>query len=800
MAAVDKVTLKLQLEGFAGIKGIGDDFKKFAGTVRVTKPELDKFIRGITKVHGNTKLSKTAFEGQISALTKLRNNVGIGTVAYQRLGVELDKVRAKMNAVTNAGKSQGGLFARLNKQFKKIPVGGRAALGALAGTATAGLGSTGQLAFAGGAVGGAPGALIGAGLGATMDTARFAGESATYAASIRKLRIALQGVTKDQQTFEYGLNVIARVSKELNVPIAESTKQFTTLSASVLGAGGTIQDAELVFEGVSNAIKATGGSADDVQSAIRAMSQIFGKGKVSAEELQGQLGERLAGAVVKFAEANGSSLQKLQKDLRDGTVGLDQVIKFAEKLNVDFAETAREVANSSADAGARLKVQMDDLKLAVGEAVLPIGAAFQSTFAEIAKGILENEGAMDFLAGTLKIVGAAAFATFAAIRFLTRALVDLAKILYHIANFEFEKAFKVMQKGFKDTADNAIKDFKRIGEIDIMGNKTLKRDGLGTYTVNGVTYDAASGLPIKKPSGLPKLTGDPDGKEQEKLGKKILDLRRGIVLKQIEDETERKILERKYELIDALKEAKGIEGEEAQAEFIRLQTKDFLIDKQKIINDELEKGKVKAFDFAEEFRKISEKATDLKSRVGELALDVTNKLGDAFADFFVEGKRGFRELAVSAIKELNKIIIKAAFMKFVANPIVGALGLNAKGNVFSGGEVVPSAMGNVLAKNKIVPYAYGGVVDKPTLFPMANGMGLMGEAGAEAIMPLKRGKDGKLGVAAQGGGIGNIVVNVDASGSSVEGDSTQSAELGRMLGSVIQAELIKQKRPGGLLS
>ena len=70
------------------------------------------------------------------------------------------------------------------------------------------------------------------------------------------------------------------------------------------------------------------------------MTQIFGKGKVSAEELQGQLGERLAGAVVKFAEANGSSLQDLQKDLRDGTVGLDQVIKFAEKLNLDFKDIA----------------------------------------------------------------------------------------------------------------------------------------------------------------------------------------------------------------------------------------------------------------------------------------------------------------------------------------------------------------------------------------------------------------------------------------------------------------------------
>ena len=78
-------------------------------------------------------------------------------------------------------------------------------------------------------------------------------------------------------------------------------------------------------------------------------------------------------------------------------------------------------------------------------------------------------------------------------------------------------------------------------------------------------------------------------------------------------------------------------------------------------------------------------------------------------------------------------------------------------------------------------------------------MGLMGEAGAEAIMPLKRGRDGKLGVQSSGG-IGNIVVNVDASGSSVEGNTQQSSELGKMLGSVIQAELIKQKRPGGLLS
>ena len=75
----------------------------------------------------------------------------------------------------------------------------------------------------------------------------------------------------------------------------------------------------------------------------------------------------------------------------------------------------------------------------------------------------------------------------------------------------------------------------------------------------------------------------------------------------------------------------------------------------------------------------------------------------------------------------------------------------------------------------------------------------MGEAGPEAIMPLKRGANGKLGVQSSGG-VGNIVVNVDASGSSVQGDNQQSEQFGRALAGAIQSELLKQQRPGGLLS
>jgi len=655
-ATTQKVTLELKLSKFASLKGIDKDFKKFKNTLKLTSPQLDRLVKSITKVHGNTKLSKAAFEGQIASLTKLRNNVGIGTVAYKRLGTELDKVKAKLNSVTAAAAPQGGMFQRLNARFKKIPVGGRAALGALAGTATAGLGSTGQLAFAGGAVGGPVGALAGAGLGAAVDLAKFGAESATYASEIQKLQIALKGVTKNGSDFAKGLEVINTTSRKLNVPIAASTKQFTTLSASVLGAGGTIEDAELVFTGVSNAIKATGGNAEDVQSAIRAMSQIFGKGKVSAEELQGQLGERLAGAVVKFAEANGSSLAKLQKDLRDGTVGLDQVIKFAEKLNVDFSETAEKVANSSADAGQRLKTTMDRLKLAVGTILQPIGAEFQRVFANI--------------------VGAITDAIEAFNRFLGIGLGN--------AIAKTEKNIKSLEKRLETTTDRKIKR-----RLETALRNAEKR--------------------------LAELQGDI--KEEEGKGTGLPDL----------DDNKKSPLE----------------------------------------------------SFAESAFKFAEQAE-------QAVVKAFKGMEDALVKFVTTGKLNFADLARSIIADITRIAVRA----FITKPLFGAIFPNidfAKGGVIDAG-------------NKITAYARGGIVDKPTLFPMANGMGLMGEAGPEAVMPLKRGRDGKLGVMSQGGGSTNIVVNVDASGSTVEGNEDGGRELGRLISVAIQSELINQKRPGGLLA
>jgi phage-related minor tail protein len=102
-------------------------------------------------------------------------------------------------------------------------------------------------------------------------------------------------------------------------------------------------------------------------------------------------------------------------------------------------------------------------------------------------------------------------------------------------------------------------------------------------------------------------------------------------------------------------------------------------------------------------------------------------------------------------------------------------------------------------------FANGGIVNKATMFTFADGgagrLGLMGEAGPEAIMPLRRGRDGRLGVqAANGGGAVSVVVNVDASGTSVQGDNAKGAEFGRAISEAVKNEIVIQKRPGGLLN
>lgn len=90
-------------------------------------------------------------------------------------------------------------------------------------------------------------------------------------------------------------------------------------------------------------------------------------------------------------------------------------------------------------------------------------------------------------------------------------------------------------------------------------------------------------------------------------------------------------------------------------------------------------------------------------------------------------------------------------------------GLLAQGVAGLAGALVPFADGAGTLGGRVTPFARGGVVQGPVAFPMRGGAGLMGEAGPEAILPLSRGADGRLGVTAGGAGsAGPVTVHIHA--------------------------------------
>ncbi|MBL4627128.1 MAG: phage tail tape measure protein [Roseicyclus sp.] len=137
-----------------------------------------------------------------------------------------------------------------------------------------------------------------------------------------------------------------------------------------------------------------------------------------------------------------------------------------------------------------------------------------------------------------------------------------------------------------------------------------------------------------------------------------------------------------------------------------------------------------------------------------------------------------------ALQNVATSMIDAAYNTAV-RPVQNALGsavANGVNGLLSG--ILPFQNGGAISQGRVMPFARGGIVNGPTSFPMRGGIGLMGEAGPEAIMPLRRGPDGKLGVAAAGGG-GSVHVTMNITSPDVAGfrrSSTQvAAEMQRAL-------------------
>lgn len=150
----------------------------------------------------------------------------------------------------------------------------------------------------------------------------------------------------------------------------------------------------------------------------------------------------------------------------------------------------------------------------------------------------------------------------------------------------------------------------------------------------------------------------------------------------------------------------------------------------------------------------------------EISQNISGKLAKALTTPIDEGENAllrFKDVAYSVIQELAQSYLTSFFTQKLTEKSIGSRFKGAVEGAAVGsaggwwgaaagaiGGFFKNAKGNVFYKGNVIPFANGGVVNRNTYFPMTNGRtGLMGERGAEAIMPLKRTSNGQLGVKAE---------------------------------------------------
>ena len=741
--------IRAEVENLQGLNRLKTAVRRVSQEVKASNVDFKKQIANIKELQVNTKNSVNNLRAQKDAFMALRDSVDLTSKEFKQATIEVNKLDKALAKAEGRKTQRGGRAAALAKGVGAIAAGG--VFGGFEGAAGAAIGL---------GVGGPAGAAVGAAIGAQVGQVRQAlGATAEYAANLTKLRIALRGVTSGQEEYTQALDFVQQQTEDFAIPQSIVTKQFTKLQASVSGAGGNLKDSETAFKGIVAAVRATGGSLGDVDAALTATSQVFSKGKVSAEELRQQIGERLPGAFTLFADSMDKTPAELDKALEQGQVSLQDFQKFAEELFDRYGETAKEIADSPDAAGDRLNKVLERLQENVGTLLKPIGAAFQVTFTNI----------IEFIdAATARLNLFLELGAQGTRNKVKRLSEDITRMLAK------QEERRRIERRF---GPGVIRE-SDIRETEVLLQQKREQLQAAQATLRDLTgFGAAADV---KQSALPGV-GDPSG-----TGNTLKDIT------QFELDTRLKIIEAKK-----LDQAITVLDLEYQLERQAILDKEVGSKERTALLAELEQKNGEEFaKILEERIKLIDEAEKGEFAVGKaLALTIPTaqtlnkefeKIGDTIKSSIVDGLTQ----AITTGKSLGEVlgnVLRQAGSLFVSFGLKQLFPfLNANGNVYD--------------QSGFVPFAKGGVVNKPTLFPFAKGIGLMGEAGPEAIMPLRRGPSGRLGVEAAGGGVGNVVVNVDASGTAVQGDSNQADQLGKAIGAAVQAELLKQKRPGGMLA
>ena len=433
--------------------------------------------------------------------------------------------------------------------------------------------------------------------------------------------------------------------------------------------------------------------------------------------------------------------------LNGGSAALEE---FNFGLSGEFAQNAAFYN----DEVTKLGREFEKFKLQLVDALLPALTQITQSFATLFDEGTNLEPLFMVIAGSIRVVAGVVFATIKLVDVLIKNAVAGIDIIGKVLTGDFAGAIEAGKNRFLGFVEQAKKDFEELANI-ATGTATAPAG----YTRSTAGKNLAQ-LPDTKPGEKPKSPKTKEDKPVVQVSNRVLQLTKQINAARLEG-NKLKEVDLGYDLALQQLQEKGLTGNNLELEQSNLLTQ-YTLDRLDAVNS-----------LADAQDNLNNKTDKYKITIEQVRDTLTNQVTSAI-EGLIDGTKSLKESLSGLLRTFASMFLRSGV-----------------GSIFE--RIFPSAKGNVFAQNGIVPYAKGGYIGRPT-------MALMGEAGPEAVLPLRRGRGGRLGVETSGGGVGNVVVNVDAKGTSAQGDGPSANQLGKAIGAAVQSELIKQQRPGGLLS
>jgi tape measure domain-containing protein len=560
-------------------------------------------------------------------------------------------------------------------------------------------------------------------------------------------------------------NAAAQAAKKFKLSQTEANQSLANAFARLRPLGVSLEDITSTFGGFRTAAILGGATAAEASASFTQLSQALGSGALRGDEFR-SIAEQAPLVLQAISDETGIAAGKLKEYAAEGLLTSDIVIKALKRIESDGAESLAQALNGPAAKIKEFQNAVEDVQVAATESAIP---AITDAISELGTVIRQLEPAIRFIGGLL--AGVAKTAGNIVENISGGGKLAAAQLAARQAT-TLQTNAKFGAPGFRNTRSAEAREF----EEETFKRELARRVAIVRGAVPGQLPPSAAAI-SSSPTGVSPITlptkdsGGADAEEkraaalkqqQEAFAKYMFDKEREQLLIEAQTPQQQAQLELAMQKFDLARQFPDMSEKELALARQQLQIN---FDSQVAADERTATEKKAAEDKKNAQDAEAQRLDALKQKQLEIAQAIQSQVVSAI-ESAIDGSKSLAESFSGLLKQLAMMIIK--------QKVIGSFASLGGGGLLG---LIPGL-------------ADGGPA-------RAGRPHIVGERGPELFVPKSSGT--VVPNHAMGGGA-NVTVNVDASGSNVQGNQPDAKALGSAIGAAVQAELIKQKRPGGLLS